>query len=159
MSRFVLGEFTRSLDERYRISIPVELSDSLQTAADSKCILAKERPGALSLWHADDWGQKLDKDVSLIRSKIEAGHLKHRITEVQLLGRLLSTRHRDVQIAGRGRLNIPDGFRDFLGIEPGGNAIVIGAAVCIEIWQPSAWINYLNDQIPQFGRLVEELAS
>lgn len=158
MSRFVLGEFRRSLDERFRISIPGELSETLKGESNTHCILAKERPGALSLWHAEDWGEKLDKDVSLIRSKIEAGHLKDRITDVQVLGRLLSTRHREVQIAGRGRLNVPEGFRDFLGIEPGGDAIVIGAAVCIEIWRPDDWFDYLNQQIPQFGRLVEELA-
>ena len=56
------------------------------------------------------------------------------------------------------RLSIPEGFREFLGIEQGGDALVIGAAVCIEIWKPAAWIDYLNDQIPTFGRLVEELA-
>jgi len=159
MSRFVIGEFKRSIDERHRISIPTELLDALQTGGEPKCILAKERPGALSVWHAEDWGQKLQKDVALIRSKIEAGHLKDRVTDVQLLGRLLSTRHRDILIAGRGRLSIPEGFREFLGIEPGGEAIVIGAAVCIEIWRPDAWIAYLDEQIPQFGSLVEELAS
>ena len=78
---------------------------------------------------------------------------------VQLLGRLLSTRHREVQIAGRGRLSIPEGFREFLGIEENGEAIVVGAAVCVEIWRPDAWINYLDEQIPQFGNLVEQLAS
>ncbi len=159
MSRFVIGEFRRSLDDRFRISIPAELTDTLQDAqADAACILAKERPGALSLWHAEDWGEKLDRDVALIRSKIDAGHLKDRITDVQLLGRLLSTRQREVQIAGRGRLSIPEGFREFLGIEAGGDAMIIGAAVCIEIWRPDAWLAYLNEQIPQFGNLVGELA-
>ena len=114
MSRFVIGEFKRTLDDRFRISIPTELVDALQTNGEGNCILAKERPGALSLWHAEDWGPKLEKDVALIRSKIEAGHLKDRVTDVQLLGRLLSTRHREVQIAGRGRLSIPEGFREFL---------------------------------------------
>ena len=157
MPRFVLGEFTRSLDDRYRISIPAELADSL-AKEDGKCMLAKERPGALSLWHAEDWGNKLENDVSLIHSKLEAGHLKDRVADIQLLGRLLSTRHREVQIAGRSRLSIPDGFRGFLGVEPGDDAIVVGAAVCVEIWRPEAWMEYLNEQIPEFGRLVEELA-
>ncbi len=162
MSRFVLGEFKRSIDERFRISIPADLVDALQSVGDDgavgNCILAKERPGALSLWHADDWGPKLEKDVALIRSKIEAGHLKDRVTDVQLLGRLLSTRHREVQIAGRGRVNIPESFREFLGIEPNGDAMVIGAAVCVEIWRPDAWIEYLDEQIPRFGTLVDQLA-
>ena len=85
--------------------------------------------------------------------------LKDRTTDVQLLGRLLSTRHRDVQIAGRGRLSIPEGFREFLGIEAGAEAMVVGAAVCIEIWRPSAWIDYLEAEIPQFGQILDQLAS
>lgn len=158
MARFVLGEFRRTLDERFRLSIPPELTDSLEQETD-RCILAKERPGALSLWNVTDWSQRLDNDIRLVRSKIEAGRLQDRLPEVQLLGRLLSTRHREVQIAGRGRLSIPEGFRDFLGVEQGGDVLVIGAALCIEIWRPNAWIDYLNDQIPEFGALLEKLAS
>ena len=158
MGRFVLGEFRRAIDDRYRLSIPAELADSLPEGDQAKCILAKERPGALSLWRAEDWGDRLEKDVALIQAKMEAGHLKDRATDVQLLGRLLSTRHREINIAGRGRISIPEGFREFLGIEQGGEVIVIGAAICVEIWHPSAWVGYLEEQIPQFGKLVEELA-
>jgi len=158
MTRLILGEFRRSLDDRFRLSIPAELAASLPSEGKANYILAKERPGALSLWHIDDWGDRLEKDVELIRAKIEAGHLKDRLTDVQLLGRLLSTRHRKVHLAGRSRLSIPEGFREFLGIEPGGDVLIVGAAVCIEIWRPDIWIDYLNDQIPQFSRLVDELA-
>ena len=158
MGRFVLGEYKRSMDDRYRVSIPGELADQLNTSESPNCVLAKERSGALSLWHSEDWGAKLEKDISLIRSKIDAGRLHDRVSDLQSLGRLLSTRHRDVQIAGRGRLNIPEGFREFLGAEPGGDLIIVGAAVCIEIWRPDAWVEYLTSAIPQFGGLVEELA-
>ena len=49
--KFFLGEFQRTLDERYRLSIPSELGDAL-AAESADCILAKERPGCLSLWSA-----------------------------------------------------------------------------------------------------------
>jgi MraZ protein len=157
MSQFVLGEFRRALDDRYRLSIPVEFVPALE--ASGSCILAKERPGALSLWNADDWNRRHEKDVALVKSKMEAGRLQDRLSQVQLLGRLLSTRHRPVQLAAKSRLSIPEGFREFLGVEQGGDVLVIGAAVCIEIWKIEAWMVYLNDQIPQFVNLLEELAS
>ena len=50
-ARIPLGEFQRTLDERYRLSIPNELGDAL-VAESADCILAKERPGCLSLWSA-----------------------------------------------------------------------------------------------------------
>ena len=158
MQEFALGEFRRSLDDRFRLSIPSELM-ALFAATDGACMLAKERPGALSLWLEDDWGERLSKEIALIRSKIDAGHLKNRTADIQLLGRLLSTRHKEVQIAGKGRLSIPEGFREFLGVEPGSDVMVVGAGICIEIWRPAAWLEYLEQEIPQFGQLLDQLAS
>ena len=63
----------------------------------------------------------------------------------QRLGRLLSTRHRSVELGARGRLLIPEGFREFLGVEPGGEVLIVGAGVCIEIWNPAKWLGHLED--------------
>ena len=155
---FILGEFERTLDERYRLSVPSELGDLL-TAESNDCILAKERPGCLSLWSAPVWQAKLDEGVQLIQQKMRAGRLEGKLSQVQMFGRLLSTRHRPVQLAGRGRLLIPEGFREFLGVEPNGEVMVVGAAVCIELWRPAAWLKYLERRIPKFRRLFDQLSS
>ncbi len=155
---FILGEFPRTLDERHRLSIPAELVDPLLTGG-ADCILAKERPGCLSLWNASHWQQRLDAGVTLVQSKMQAGRLEGRLEEVQLLGRLLSTRHRIVQLAGRGRLSIPEGFREFLGAEQGADVIVVGAGVCVEIWHPPAWLAYLEARMPDFRQLFDKLSS
>jgi transcriptional regulator MraZ len=155
---FILGEFPRNLDERYRLSIPAELVEPLASGGP-ECILAKERPGCLSLWNAAVWQNRLDQGVELVKSKMRAGRLEGKLEDVQLLGRLLSTRHKTVQLAGRGRLSIPDGFREFLGIEQGGEAIVLGAGVCVEIWSPRAWLAYLEARMPEFRQLFDELSS
>ena len=138
MARLILGESTRTLDRaiacRFRRNWPRRW---LPDGGD--CILAKERPGCLSLWNVATWQGRLDAGIQLVETKIEAGRLEGRVEEVQRLGRLLSTRHRQVQLAGRGRLVVPEGFREFLGVEPGGDAMVVGAAVCVEIWHPEKW--------------------
>ena len=157
VQEFLLGEFQRTLDERYRLSIPNELGDAL-VAESADCILAKERPGCLSLWSAAVWQTRLDEGVELVKQKMRAGKLQERIGQVQLFGRLLSTRHRSVQLAGRGRLVIPEGFREFLGVESGGNVQIVGAAVCVEIWRPAAWLKYLEGRMPRFRRLFDQLS-
>jgi MraZ protein len=154
---FMLGEFQRTLDDRYRLSIPSELADPL-LAESPDCILAKERTGCLSLWSATLWQSKLDEGVELVKQKMRAGKLQERLGQVQLFGRLLSTRHRPVQLAGRGRLVIPEGFREFLGVAPGGEVQIIGAAVCIEIWNPAAWLKYLEGRMPKFRKLFDNLS-
>ena len=155
---FLLGEHRRTLDDRYRLSVPTELASPLMEQGGD-CILVKERPGSLSLWDAARWQQRLDRGVQLIQSKLEAGRLEGRTDQVQRFGRLLSTRHRAVNLAGRGRLELPEGFREFLGVEAGNDVLVVGAALCIEIWQPTAWFNYLERTMPDFNQLFDELSA
>lgn len=152
------GEYRRLLDERFRISIPSELIDPLlEDGADF--ILAKERVGALSLWGAVQWSGKLEQGVRLVQEKMQAGRLDGRIEEVQRFGRLLSTRQTQVRLAGRGRLVLPEGFREFLGVDAGGEVLVVGAAVCIELWRPQAWFSYVEESIPEFRQLFDQLSS
>jgi MraZ protein len=84
--------------------------------------------------------------------------LEGKLGQVQLLGRLLSTRHKNVSLAGRGRLLIPEGFREFLRVEAGGDVQIVGAAVCVEIWNPKAWVDYLDGRMPKFRRLFDRLS-
>jgi MraZ protein len=155
---FFQGEFTRTLDERYRLSIPQELAEALAKQGVD-CALVKERAGCLSLWPIAAWRQRLQSAVELLQAKMKAGKLDGKLTEVQSLGRMLSTRHKEVQLAGRGRLLVPEGFREFLQVQAGADAIVVGAAVCIEIWNPAAWRTHLETQLPTFQQLFDQLVS
>lgn len=157
----LLGEFQRTLDERFRVSLPAELLDGLlpdgSNSSRTEVVLVKERPGCLSAWRAVRWQEKWNLGVQLLKTKLEAGKLEQRTVETQRLGRLLSSRHRTVQLAQRGRLLIPEGFREYLRVEAGGEVMIIGAAVCVEIWNLRAWLRHLDRQMPHFPRLFEEL--
>ncbi len=158
-SSLMLGEYRRTIDERHRVLIPKPLFELLG-AESADCILVKERPGCISLWPAGAWQAKLDEGVSWVAEKLGHQKLEGEIGRVQMFGRLLSTRHTPVQLAGRGRLVIPEGFREFLGVEPreGRNEVmVVGAAVCVEIWSPDEWLAYLKREMPKFRRLFEHL--
>jgi len=154
----LIGEFVRTLDERFRLGIPPELIEPL-LASGPRLVLAKERAGCLSLWSAALWKPRLDAAVDVVRSKLQAGLLAHRMGQVQELGRLLSTRQQTVSLAGRSRLVVPEGFRDFLGVEPGGSLMVVGAAVCVELWQPAAWTAYVTSEMPGFRQRIDDLTA
>ena len=47
--KLIQGEFHCSLDERFRLSLPKNLVEQLDIVG-SGVVLAKERPGAISLW-------------------------------------------------------------------------------------------------------------
>ena len=154
----LLGEFTRQLDDRFRLSLPSELCEPLLRSGND-CVLVKQQAGCLSLFNAATWSKRHDSSLRLIQAKMEAGRLEGRLHEVQQLGRLLSTRHKPVQLAGRGRLVIPDGFRQFLGVEAGGELAIVGAAVCVELWNPTHWLSHLEEQIPSYRELFDSLAN
>jgi MraZ protein len=154
----LIGEFLRTLDERFRLAVPPELLDPL-LAGGPRLVLAKERAGCLSLWSAATWKPRLDAAVDVIRSKMQAGLLAQRVGQLQDIGRLLSTRQKTISLAGRGRLVLPEGFREFLGVEPGGNLMVVGAAVCVELWQPAAWTAFVTAEMPAFRQRIDDLTA
>ena len=83
--------------------------------------------------------------------------MEQRWGEVQRLGRLLSTRHQDVKLARNSRLLIPEGCRQFLGVDAGQEVVVVGAVICVEIWNPTMWMDVLKDDMPEFGDLFKTL--
>jgi MraZ protein len=157
-AHLIRGEFRRTLDDRFRLVMPKELVQLLGDPSCA-CILAKERRGCVSLWNASIWQAKWEARVAVIEQKIQAGTLREPTAQVQLLGRLLSTRHRPAAVTENGRLLIPPEFREFLGVEPNNEVLVIGAAVCVEIWNPPAWGKYLQRRMPRFQRLLERMSS
>lgn len=155
---FITGEYRRVIDDRYRISLPPELAEPV-SSPEGDVILVKERAGCLSLWKGADWQRRLEAGVELVRQKIQLGRMEQRWGDVQRLGRLLSTRSRAVKLAGRSRLVVPEGFREFLDVPPEGEVMLVGAVICVEIWQPQAWLELLRQEMPGFNPLLNELSN
>jgi MraZ protein len=154
----IVGEFVRSLDDRFRLSVPQEFADAVAPQADSTCVLAKERYGALSLWSREAWQQRIEPGLAVVRQKVYGQWLPTQVSEVQQFHRLLSTRSREVTLAGRSRLVIPEEFRDFMRVKAGENCVIVGAGICMEIWHPETWQEYLKQEIVTFGALFEKLS-
>jgi MraZ protein len=155
--KLIMGEFNRTVDDRYRLSLPDEFKEVFKPES-GKCVIVKERPGCLSLWEETVWQQHYNKRVELVRQRLNLGDLAGNTAELQRLGRLFSTRYRQILLADRARLLLPEGFREFLAVEPKQDVMVIGAFVCIEIWHPQKWIPHVEEEMPLFGTLLESLS-
>ncbi|MBD3675928.1 MAG: division/cell wall cluster transcriptional repressor MraZ [Planctomycetaceae bacterium] len=153
----ITGELKRTIDDRYRLTLPPEMAKAV-TDENGKTVMVKERAGCVSLWRAADWQKRLDDGIAIIQQKISAGRMEERWSEVQRLGRLLSTRSRDIQLANRSRVLVPEGFREFLNVQPGGEVMIVGAAICIEIWNPTNWLELLQTEMPEFSPLFKDLS-
>ena len=62
------------------------------------------------------------------------------------------------RLANRSRLVIPEGFREFLDVPGDSEVMLVGAAICVEIWNPQAWLDLLRQEMPEFGALFKELS-
>jgi MraZ protein len=156
-AQLITGEFRRSLDDRFRLSLPAEMATAV-TDESGETILTKEQYGCISLWRAEEWQKRIDDGLGLIQQKIQAGKMEQRWEQVQRFGRLLSTRSRTVKLANRARLVVPEGFREFLDVPAGSDVMLVGASICVEIWNPQAWLDYLRGEMPEFGPLFKDLA-
>jgi MraZ protein len=155
---FLTGEYRRTIDDRFRLQLPPEFASAVcDGEGEDDLIVAKERSGCLSLWKQKEWQQRLDSGISLLRQKIDSGRMEQRWGDVQRFGRLLSTRHQATRLANRSRLLIPESFRQFLGVDAGKEVMVVGAVICVEIWNPEIWLNVLKDEMPDFGDLFKQL--
>ncbi|MBX3445067.1 MAG: division/cell wall cluster transcriptional repressor MraZ [Planctomyces sp.] len=153
---FITGETRRTLDERFRITLTPDFAAAVTDEA-GETIIAKERAGCVSLWPAREWRERMDAGIGLIRQKISAGRMEQRWADIQRLGRLLSTRSETVRLANRSRLLIPEGFREFLDVPAGQDVVVVGAVICVELWNPRAWLEQLRQDMPEFGPLFKGL--
>ena len=154
----LIVEFIRTVDRRYRLAMPPELCELL-LATGSRLVIAKERSGCLSLWPAAIWQPRIDGAIEIMGSKLQAGLFAQRVGQLQELGRLLSTRHKIVSLKARSRLVVPEGFREFLGVHPDTELVVVGAAVCVELWQPAAWNACISSEMPEFRRRIDALTA
>lgn len=156
VERFITGEVKRTLDERFRVSLPSEMAEAVADE-NGESIVAKERYGCLSLWPASEWLKRFQDGVALIEQKIRVGRMENRWSDVQRLGRMISTRYRTIKLANRSRLLVPEGFREFLDVAPNQELMLVGAAICVEIWNPAAWLEALRHDMPEFGALFRDL--
>jgi MraZ protein len=154
----ITGEVKRTLDERFRLNLPPEFAAAISDD-EGNTIIVKERAGCLSLWRAAEWQKRLDEGLTIIQQKIATGRMEQRWSEVQRLGRLLSSRAKEVQLANRSRILIPEGFREFLDVQAGSEVMIVGAAICVEIWNPLAWLSVLQEEMPDFGSLFKDLSN
>jgi len=157
--KLIRGEYVTKMGDRFRLTLPKELTGAIVTQSETACVLARERFGALSLWNRETWQDRVESGIEIVETKVRGHRLPTQIAEVQQFSRLLSTRSREVTVAERGRLVIPEAFRDFLRVKVGEDCVVVGAGLCIEIWHPETWQEYLKQEIGSFGELFEKLST
>ena len=136
-----LGTYSPRLDDKGRLFLPAKFRDELAEGL----VMTKGQERCLYVFSASEFGR-----------------LTERLREAPLSAKgardysrvFFASAHDDVPDK-QGRVTVPPALRDYAGLSR--DCAVIGANTRVEIWDSTAWTDYLAASEEQFSSLSEEV--
>ena len=134
------GEFRHTIDAKGRLIVPSRLRVELK---GDQVVLTKWLDGCIAMWSQSGWDE-LERNLQ----EQNKGDVRARA----LLRGIAASAHTD-DIDKQGRVNMPQGLREYGGIER--DVVVTGALSHGEIWSPERW-DQVQSKVEEGG--LDELA-
>jgi MraZ protein len=140
------GQFTHSVDDKGRVSLPSRFRDVLCTAGDSRYVLTPD-PGypCLHLYPFRVW-EEYERKVSELPSH------DRRIVRFR---RLYVSVAQEGELDTVGRVRVPPEFRDRLRVER--DVVFAGMGKIVEIWSKQLWEEELAESAREAPQILEEV--
>ncbi len=122
----LIGEFTHTLDDKKRISLPTKIRKEL----GKSIVITPGLDSCLFLFTKSDW--------SKIADKLSSGSMLEQNT--RSFSRYLFGQAMDVSVDSAGRILIPDNLRSLAGLSQ--KVVLIGVKTRMEIWSEEKWNSY-----------------
>lgn len=137
----LIGEYTHTIDDKKRISLPSKFRKEL----GKKVIITRGLDGCLFLYSLKEWENISAKvaDMGMANS------------ESRGFNRFLLGSAAEVDVDGSGRILIPEHSREFAGVTE--KVVFAGVYSRIEIWDESRWIQYKKMIDSQAEKMAEKL--
>ncbi len=123
------GEFRNTIDEKGRLMIPPRLREQLGTSVD--LVLTKSLDKALWLFTTEDFDN--------FDNQVNGDSMSLLDSNATLINRLIISPARDVELDKTGRLSIPQVLRDFAGLEPKSECVILGSRTHVEIMNAQSY--------------------
>lgn len=144
MARFK-GQAAYSVDAKGRVAIPAKMRSALTPEAQGTFTLTKGFEKCIYAYPQDEWKHKEEEYAALNRNNRNARHLV----------RMILMWAEEASLDGQGRISLPKALADYAGI--GERALIIGSMDHIEIWDPTAFDDYLQEQTIDPETLAEQV--
>jgi len=135
------GEYTYSIDEKKRLSIPPKFRKIL----GKKAVITKGLDQCLFLYPEREWGILAKKLSKLPLSQSDA----------RGFARLMLTGAMEVEIDNLGRILIPDYLKEYAKLKK--KVVIAGVYNRIEIWDEKIWKEYKERTEKEVGDIAERL--
>ncbi len=136
-----LGTHTPRLDDKGRLALPAKFRSDLEGGL----VICKGQDRCLYVFPVTEFSRVTDA----LRS---APVTDRRVRDY---GRVLFASASNETPDGQGRITVPPTLRQYAGLAK--DCVVIGANTRIEVWDATAWQDYLEATEPAFADIAEEV--
>ena len=136
-----IGEYTATIDDKGRISIPAKFRPQLR----SKVVVTRGLDNSLFLYTLDEWKKLAEKLASLPIST----------ANTRAFSRLMLAGAMDCDVDKQGRIILPVYLQEFAKIKK--KLIFAGLYNRIEIWSADLWEKYKTQTEKQSNAIAEQL--
>ena len=135
------GTYTPKLDEKGRLFLPAKFRDQLTEGL----VVTRGQERCLTVWSMEDFQG--------LTNRLREAPVTNKGTRdyVRMLFAAASQEVPDKQ----GRISIPGSLREYASLTK--DVVVIGSMNRIEIWDPTAWATYSEEQEQKFSELSDEV--
>ena len=136
----LLGQYSLSLDDKGRLSVPAVVRNSLRDAYapdDTTLILTKYFENCLVIYPKPVWIEIQEQLLNLPNDPPSRAFLRQFCASANVCN-----------LDRQGRILVPAALRQFAGIES--DALVIGMMRKLELWSPTRWEAYETNANAQF---------
>lgn len=137
----LLGTHTPRIDDKGRLVLPAKFRDDLSSGV----VLTKGQDRCVVLWPEEEFSSYAARLNEASRSN----------AAVRSYMRVLFSSAFDQKPDKQGRISVPGGLRDYAGLDR--DVVVAGNGSTAEIWDESAWAQYLAAQEESFAEIGEEV--
>jgi MraZ protein len=138
-----LGTHHPRLDDKGRLTLPAKFREGLAGGI----VLTKGQDRSLVVWPTAEFADYAARIREASRSDAKA----------RAYSRVFFSTAFDQVPDRQGRVTIPPALRDYAGLGDDRDCVVVGNHDTVEIWNASAWDEYLTASEPEFADLSEEV--
>jgi len=139
-----LGEFTHTLDDKGRLTIPSKFREQLEHGL----VVTRGLDGCLFLFTHQDWNEL---------TKILSERLPFTQKSARDLARFFFSGAVDTSSDRQGRVLLPSFLREYANLES--EVVIIGANSRIELWNPERWQASLSDVESNAEMIAEQFGN
>ncbi|HEU0080941.1 MAG TPA: division/cell wall cluster transcriptional repressor MraZ [Candidatus Paceibacterota bacterium] len=137
----LLGQYTHSIDDKNRISLPVRFREKM----GKKVVVTPGLDHCLFVFSPKEWER-----ISARLAEVSLGQADNRGFSRFMFGQAA-----EADIDSIGRILVPDGLVEWADLS--GKVAVVGIQNRVEIWNEKAWTAYKNGVDSKAGALAEKL--